>query len=116
MKAGANGRRRERSGATDTDGRTTTGSSEENSAGASNSGILLITDWATADWRAHESLAQARPAYTDRWEPEYLAANRNSWARNSFPSRLTAPIDSKRRAEKSKFVPTKSASYFLCFK
>ena len=54
-----------------------------------------------------ESLAQARPAKTENWDPEKRAANRNNWLRVSRPSRFKPPVDSKTRAEKSKLIPTK---------
>ena len=78
------------------------GPSEEDMGGKRETpGDRLITDWATAAWSVHDNRAQARPAYTEKGEPENRAAKRNNCERTSFPSRFTVPVDSRTRAEKS---------------
>src|SRR3954465_7620669 len=48
--------------------------------------------------------------------PDDLDAKRNNWLKNSDPSRLTDPVDSKTRAEKSKLPSTKLLSYLRCLR
>ena len=74
-----------------------------------------MTDWATADCKVHDNLAQALPAKTEKGTPVDLEAKRNNWLKNSDPSRFTDPVDSRTKAEKSKLVSTKLSSNLRCF-